>query len=325
MYQQQQHHDYEPSSYRQHDAYAMNDMTHSRPYYEETKAVPATTDGYYNYATPTTRNSQVAAASSEKFARRNNKENRSCCDKICCGCCTCCPRWCRWCSCIILLIIVGLGITVGVLAAIFKVPTIEFTGIQGTPAFGMQGLTTVNLNISLGFTVDNPNIESVTFTTLAATANYHGDTTQLGEGILHNLHIASYSVTNISFPFNMLVDMTNNNNIAVMSKMMADCGLGGATKKDIKLDYKIVATVHIIGIPISVPVSNSISFPCPIDPGDQSSLLANIESIISGLTGEDNNIGDLVSNVAGGNGLPTNLIPSDILNNIPTDLTNLIG
>lgn len=50
-----------------------------------------------------------------------------------------------------------------------------------------------------------------------------------------------------------------------MSKMMADCGLGGATKKDIKLDYKIVATVHIIGIPISVPVSNSISFPCPID------------------------------------------------------------
>lgn len=59
--------------------------------------------------------------------------------------------------------------------------------------------------------------------------------------------------------------MTNNNNIAVMSKMMADCGLGGATKKDIKLDYKIVATVHIIGIPISVPISNSISFACPID------------------------------------------------------------
>lgn len=173
MYQQQQHYDYEPSSYRQHDAYAMNDMTHSRPYYEETKAVPATTDGYYNYAAPTTRNSQVAAASSEKFSRRNNKENRSCCDKICCGCCTCCPRWCRWCSCIILLIIVALGIAVGVLAAIFKVPKIEFTGIQGTPAFGMQGLTTVNLNISLGFTVDNPNIESVTFTTLAATVSLY--------------------------------------------------------------------------------------------------------------------------------------------------------
>lgn len=87
----------------------------------------------------------------------------------------------------------------------------------------------------------------------------------MGEGTLHDLHIGSYSVTNISFPFNMAVDMTNNNNIAVMSKIMADCGLGGATKKDIKLDYKVVATVHIIGIPISVPVSDSISFACPID------------------------------------------------------------
>lgn len=179
MYQhQQQHYDYDPSSYRQHDTYAMNDMTHNRPYYEESKPVPATSDGYYNYSAPTTpihrRTSQVAAtSSSEKYARRNSKENRSCCDKICCGCCTCCPRWCRWISCILLLLIIAIGIAVGVLVAIFKVPTIEFTGIEGTPAFGMAGLTTVNLNISLGFVVNNPNIESVTFTTLAATVSLY--------------------------------------------------------------------------------------------------------------------------------------------------------
>ncbi|KAI7894895.1 uncharacterized protein EV154DRAFT_414404 [Mucor mucedo] len=201
----------------------------------------------------------------EKYARRNNKANRSCCDKLCCGCCTCCPRWCRWISCCLLLLIIVIGIVVGVLAALFKVPTVEFTGIQGTPEFGMVGLTTVNLNVSLGFVVNNPNIESVTFTTLVATANYHGDTTPLGGGTLHDLHIGSHSVTNISFPFAMSIDVTNNNNIAVLSKIMADCGLGGGTAKDIQLDYKVVATVTIIGVPISVPVSNTIGFKCPID------------------------------------------------------------
>lgn len=64
----------------------------------------------------------------------------------------------------------------------------------------------------------------------------------------------------------MTVDITNNNNIAVLSKIMADCGLDGSNHpKDIQLDYKVVATVTIIGIPISIPVSNSVSFQCPID------------------------------------------------------------
>lgn len=170
--QQQQYHDYEPTSYRQQDTYAMNDMT--RPYHEEVKPTLATSDGYYSHSsvpvTPTRRISQVGAAN-EKYARRNNKANRSCCDRLCCGCCTCCPRWCRWISCILLLIIIVIGIIVGVLAALFKVPTVEFTGIQGTPAFGMVGVSTVNLNVSLGFVVDNPNIESVTFTTLVATVS----------------------------------------------------------------------------------------------------------------------------------------------------------
>jgi hypothetical protein len=72
-------------------------------------------------------------------------------------------------------------------------------------------------------------------------------------------------VTNISFPFDMSIDITNSNNLAVLSKIMADCGFGGGTAQDIQLDYKVVATVTIIGIPISVPVSNTISFKCPID------------------------------------------------------------
>lgn len=159
----------------------MKDMTrpsHDADYYPqyESKPQPSTADGYYSNSpqqllTKHQRLSDVAAEfnENEKFSRAHNK-NRSCCDKICCGCCTCCPRWCRWFSCILLLIIIGLGIAIGVLAATFKVPSVEFKGMQGDPAFGLAG-TTVNLNISLGFVVDNPNVESVTFKSLAATVN----------------------------------------------------------------------------------------------------------------------------------------------------------
>lgn len=157
----------------------MSDMTHSQqnqyPQYDA-KPQPATSDGYYNkdpqpLLTKQQRFSQVAAEynANEKYSRVHN-QRRSCCDSICCGCCTCCPRWCRWISCILLLIIIAIGIVVGVLAALFKTPSVDFTGVQGEPAFSLAG-TTANLNVSLGFTVKNPNIESVTFKSLVATVS----------------------------------------------------------------------------------------------------------------------------------------------------------
>ncbi|KAI8079606.1 uncharacterized protein B0P05DRAFT_541307 [Gilbertella persicaria] len=248
---------YDHQNSHQHDAYAMQNY----PSYHAKLEQP---DGYYQSPQPLLYNE---FSSSEKFSRANNRP-RSCCDRICCGCCTCCPRWCRWISCILLLLIIGLAIAIGVLAALFKEPSVEFTGIQGQPAFGLEG-TTANLNISLGFTVKNPNIESVTFKTLTATANYHGDTTQLGTGTLNDLHIGSNSITNISFPFNISLNLLASETQTVVTKLMSDCGLSGGTAKDIQLDYKVVATVSIIGIPISIPFSSSASFKCPIDVSPQ--------------------------------------------------------
>jgi hypothetical protein len=51
----------------------------------------------------------------------------------------------------------------------------------------------------------------------------------------------------------------------VVSKIMSDCGIGGGAAQDINLDYKVVATVSILGIPISIPYSSSVGFKCPID------------------------------------------------------------
>jgi hypothetical protein len=75
------------------------------------------------------------------------------------------------------LIIIIIAIVIGVLAGLFKKPSVEYTGTQNDPTFSLSG-TTVNLNMTLGFSVDNPNIESVTFKSIAATVS-----------ILHITHI----------------------------------------------------------------------------------------------------------------------------------------
>lgn len=96
-------------------------------------------------------------------------------------------------------------------------------------------------------------------------AFYHGDTTELGGGTLHDLYIGSHSVTNISFPFSLVMDVTDSQTRVIAAKMMADCGIGGGTAGNINIDYKVVATVKIIGISITVPYSRSVEIKCPLD------------------------------------------------------------
>lgn len=59
----------------------------------------------------------------------------------------------------------------------------------------------------------------------------------------------------------MALDLTSSATQEVAQKLLTDC----TSSTDISIDYKVVATVSIIGIPISVPISNTVSFACPID------------------------------------------------------------
>ncbi|CEG80164.1 hypothetical protein RMATCC62417_14534 [Rhizopus microsporus] len=162
---------------------------------------PTTADGYYK--------EPYYPESTERYARYNTSPPMSCCDRVCCGCCTCCPRWCRWISCILFILIIALAIVIGVLASQFKVPKVDFTGIQGTPQFNINNAV-LNVNASLGFTVNNPNIESITFTSLDAEIYYHGyGNTSIGQGTIKDLHISSNGYTNFVFPFTLKVDITN--------------------------------------------------------------------------------------------------------------------
>jgi hypothetical protein len=78
--------------------------------------------------------------------------------------------WMRWCACGLLIIIIALGITIGVLAALFKKPQVNFNGISQSstvPPFQMNG-TGFDFNFVLDIGVVNPNVESATFTSIQA-------------------------------------------------------------------------------------------------------------------------------------------------------------
>ncbi|EIE86283.1 hypothetical protein RO3G_10994 [Rhizopus delemar RA 99-880] len=145
----------------------------------------------------------------------------------------------------------------------FKKPSVEFTGIQGTPSLTNNG-TVLNLGLDLGFSVNNPNIESVTFTSLEAQVYYHGfNNVTIGQGSLNDLHISSNAITNIQFPFTLSIDPSNKDDTAIATKLLSDCGIGGNQEK-INLDYKLQATVKVVGISIQVPFSSSVNFDCPM-------------------------------------------------------------
>lgn len=45
---------------------------------------------------------------------------------------------------------------------------------------------------------------------------------------------------------------------------MTKCGLTGGQKQQLTIDYDVVPTIKIIGIPISFTISNSANFDCPL-------------------------------------------------------------
>ncbi|KAF7729719.1 hypothetical protein EC973_003797 [Apophysomyces ossiformis] len=203
---------------------------------------------------------------------REVRRRRTCMDKLCCGCCTCCPIWLRWCSCIFLLLIIGLGIAVGVLAAMFKKPDVKFTGLQGEPTVNLQQ-DNLQMNFTLGISVNNPNVESITFSTIVAKAYYPGHRDLLlGGGEKDNVKIESNAITNITFPFGLSVNIKDQAYQSVVNDILTKCGVFGGQKQSITVDYDVTPTVRIIGIPISPTISNQASFPCPLQDGDLAAL-----------------------------------------------------
>ncbi|KAI8331571.1 hypothetical protein BC941DRAFT_325900, partial [Chlamydoabsidia padenii] len=192
------------------------------------------------------------------------KKRQGCLDKVCCGCCVCCPRWTRYCSCMLLMLLVGLGIVVGVLAALFKMPRVEMNGLESQPAVEVTGGNTIHLGFQLQINVDNPNIEGITFDSIVAKAYYpnHHDVL-LGGGKKQQVVINKKAISTFTFPFNLTIPISNKSYQAIFADLSTRCGLDGSIKQPISIDYDIIPTVKLGVLPISFTISNSAQFDCP--------------------------------------------------------------
>ncbi|KAI9315171.1 hypothetical protein BX666DRAFT_1861409 [Dichotomocladium elegans] len=188
---------------------------------------------------------------------------RTCFGKIwCCTCCVCFPRWLRSLCCVLFLVVIAMAIVVGVLAAIFRVPTVSFNGIQGEPQLVVNGAI-ANFFFNLNITVDNPNVESITFDSVVATAYYPGHPLpSIGGGQLNNVYIARYALTQITFPFTLSLNSKDNSTQTILLDLMDKCGLTGGVAGGVKINYSVVPTVNVIGIKVSPTITNSASLPC---------------------------------------------------------------
>ncbi|KAI7852323.1 hypothetical protein BDC45DRAFT_514016 [Circinella umbellata] len=297
------HHDYgggappPPPQHYQEPSYPMYDMGGGTGYRDNATTPAAATDDGYGVKRASRQNGQYQhlGDGGPVLYVEQQPERRSCLDKLCCGCCTCFPRWARWICCFLFLIIVAIAIVIGVLAALFKTPEINFNGLQGDPSFNLTG-TTANFNFNLNITVNNPNVLGVTFENIQAKAYYPGHHEKsIGGGILDNVEIAKQEVTTIIFPFTISVDATDQDTQAILFDIMGKCGVLGAEATGITIDYDVVPTLNIIGIKISPTISNNANLPC------DSSDIPNLGAL-----------GDLQS-----------LIPSDVMKNLPTNIADV--
>ncbi|GAN05229.1 conserved hypothetical protein [Mucor ambiguus] len=179
---------------------------------------------------------------------------------LCCICCPCLPMWARYGCC--------------VLAAIFKIPQVNFNGPtkhpDGYAPFEKSNDTlafSVNFGLQIG--VVNDNVESITFESIRAIAYYPtAPKMSVGGGEILNVHIRSYGITNFTFPFSIKYNPTKDEGYAMLTDIASKCGLlGGSSKQDLYIEYDLIPTIRIAGIAISPTIHQSSHFPCPISSG----------------------------------------------------------
>ncbi|KAF1801607.1 hypothetical protein V8B55DRAFT_1571592 [Mucor lusitanicus] len=208
---------------------------------------------------------------------------------LCCICCPCLPMWARYGCCSLLVLFVLFLIIVGVLAALFKIPEVNFNGPTKHPAgyapFEKSNDTlafSVNFGLQIG--VVNDNVESITFESIRAIAYYPtAPKVSVGGGEILNVHIQSYGITNFTFPFSIKYDPMKDEGYAMLTDIASKCGLlGGSNKEDLYIEYDLIPTIRIAGIAISPTIHQSSHFPCPISSGQ----------LTMGLTASFNEDGD---------------------------------
>ncbi|KAF8929981.1 hypothetical protein EDD21DRAFT_360898 [Dissophora ornata] len=208
------------------------------------------------------------------------------CIRSTCGRFTCC-------FCILLILVII--ILVILVFTMFKVPTVDYLGMQGDPTFTFnQGNTTLGVNLIADIQVKNPNPIGFNFDSIVVTAYYPGYAPSIGGGNVTHVSFPSKSTKTIQFPVNVSYDRKQDPGFTVIESIFAKCGITGATNGQITINYDIKATTKIIGFTISPSLKNqTTSFTCPVN------IIEIAKDIPAGII---SGIGGLISSLASGVG-----------------------
>ncbi|GJJ78912.1 hypothetical protein EMPS_11271 [Entomortierella parvispora] len=198
------------------------------------------------------------------------------CIRSTCGRFTCCI------CLVLLLVIIILAI---VIVTVFKLPTVNYLGMQGDPLFQLgAGNTTFSVNLTAQIMVKNPNPLGFNFESIVATAYYPGFGPSLGGGTLKNVEFPAHSNRTINFPIAAAYDRQSDPHLTVINDILNKCGiLGGQPATGLTLDYDLKLTIRVI-FPIGIPINNQhVNFPCPANIGD---IGSNIPGGLGSIVGE---------------------------------------
>ncbi|KAF9547530.1 hypothetical protein EC957_008367 [Mortierella hygrophila] len=200
------------------------------------------------------------------------------CIRSTCGRFTCC-------FCLILLLgIIALAV---VIVTVFKLPKVDFQGMQGEPVFSYnQGSTTFAVNLTANIEVQNPNPIGFNFESITATAYYPDYAPSIGGGSLHDVNFPSKSNITLHFPINASYDRLEDPGFTVMKDIITRCGIAGGAITNIAINYDLKLTIRIIGIPISPTIKNQhVSIPCPTDINNiLNNIPGGLATIVGGTT-----------------------------------------
>ncbi|KAF9277331.1 hypothetical protein BGZ68_009376 [Mortierella alpina] len=190
--------------------------------------------------------------------------------------------------CICLLLLVVIIVLVIVVFTVFKLPTVDYRGLQGDPVFTlMQGNTTFGVNLVANIEAHNPNPIGFYFDSIIATAYYPKYAPSIGGGNVSHVNFPSKSTKMIQFPITVVYNRNQDPGFMVVQDLLTTCGITGGSVGQITINYELKVTIKIVGISISPAIKNqSVNLDCP----------ANIKDIAKDLPGA---IGDLIGGLLG--------------------------
>ncbi|EPQ58313.1 hypothetical protein GLOTRDRAFT_72623 [Gloeophyllum trabeum ATCC 11539] len=192
----------------------------------------------------------------------------------------------RFCCCSLLI---ALFLVVSIILSLLlwiRPPSIDILNV-GAPTTGSEiqftNDGTLNINLAVNITVNNPNYFSVDFKQIKAQIFYPINNTAIGGGQENNIVFDAGKTTNFTFPFTIAYKASDDPTQAVLSDIAQKCGFGGGAKSNLVVDYKLTLGLRTLAVTVSPIISNQFSFACPLSQSDIEQILKN--GGISGLPG----------------------------------------